>query len=137
MTAVRKITEAENILVKLRGLHDKEFQLEFSNFIKTIHEVFTHLLDEYNNKFDLKIERIGLEKFKSKAKKLGRIDVINFLIWYEKEYRILKNDDVCGYLLEKQDEQSMNVSNINNIVNACSILLDKIRTMTYYAYENF
>jgi len=31
----------------------------------------------------------------------------------------------------------MNVSNINNIVNACSILLDKIRTMTYYAYENF
>lgn len=137
MTATRKISEAEKILIKIQNLSsDKEFQLELDNFVKTLHEVFSHLLDEYNNKFDLKIERIGLEKFKVKAKKLGRIDAINFLIWYEKEYRKIKNDETCGYLLDK-DNLNFDFSNISNIVGACSMLLNKTKTMAYYAYENF
>ncbi len=138
MTAVRKITEAENSLTKLQKLSsDKEFQSELNNFIKTMHDVFSHLLDEYNNKFDLKIEKVGLNNFKAKAKKLSKIDAMNFLIWYEKEYQKIKSDEMCGYLLEKKDDLNFNFSNIDNVIAACSMLLEKTRTMTYFAYENF
>ncbi|HEX9845639.1 MAG TPA: hypothetical protein VGA92_04165 [Candidatus Nitrosotenuis sp.] len=116
---------------------DKEFQSELNNFIKTMHDVFSHLLDEYNNKFDLKIEKVGLNNFKAKAKKLSKIDAMNFLIWYEKEYQKIKSDEMCGYLLEKKDDLNFNFSNINNVIAACSMLLEKTRTMTYFAYENF
>ncbi|HXW02408.1 MAG TPA: hypothetical protein VD828_03450 [Candidatus Nitrosotenuis sp.] len=138
MTAVRKITEAEDSLTKLKMTSsDKEFQPELNNFVKTMHDVFLHLLDEYNNKFDLKIEKIGLHNFKAKAKKLSKIDAINFLIWYEKEYQKIKSDETCGYLLEKKDDLNLNFSNIDNVIAACSVLLDKTRAMTYFAYENF
>ena len=138
MAAARKIIEAENILVELKSLSSgKEFQLGLDNFIKVIHDVFSHLLDEYSKKSDLKIEKIGLEKFRTKAKKLGKIDAINFLIWYEKEYRKIKDDEVCGHLLDRQDDQNFDISNVNNVVAACSMLLNKTRAMAYSAYENF
>ncbi len=137
MTAARKLTEAEDILIKMQMSTGKEFQLELRNFIKTMHDVFSHLLDEYNNKFGLKIEKIGLNTFKAKAKKLSKIDAINFLIWYEKEYQKIKSDEVCGHLLEKKDDLSFDFSNIDNDIAAFSLLLDKTRTMTYFAYENF
>lgn len=138
MTAARKITEAENILTKLRNLPSrKESQIEINDFVKTIHEVYTHLLDEYNKKFNLKIEKIGLEKFKTRAKKLARIDAINFLIWYEREYRKIKNDETCGYLLDKKEEINFDSLDTNSITNACSLLLDKTRALVYFAYENF
>ncbi|NDB92953.1 MAG: hypothetical protein EB149_08120, partial [Thaumarchaeota archaeon] len=73
MTATKKISESEIILQKMHSLSEQEIQVELHSFVKNIHEVFLHLLDEYNVKFALKIERIGLEKFKSVAKKTGKI----------------------------------------------------------------
>lgn len=138
MSAIKKITEAENILIKLQELSSNtEFQLEVSNFIKTIYDAFSHLLNEYNKKFGLSIDRISFEKFKIKAKKLGNINAINFLIWYEKEYRKIKDDKICGYLLDRTDNLSFDISNSNTIINACSLLLNKTRTLAYNAYENF
>lgn len=134
MTATRKITEAENILFSMQNLSDEDFQIRLDSFIKTIHEIFSHLLEEYNVKFDCKIERINLEKFKVRAKKMGKLEAINFLIWYEKEYRRIKDDSVFGYLLERDN---VDVSEPNAIINSCSMLLNEIKSMTYHAYENF
>ena len=128
MSAARKISEAENILVKLKSSPDKS---EFERFIRTIHDVFLHLLDEYNVKFGLKIDRIGLEKFKTIAKRTGKIEAINFLIWYEKEYKKLRNDPEIGQLLERE------FTIPKDIVSASIRLLDETRKIAYYAYENF
>lgn len=134
MTATRKITEAENILADLQNLPSEDFHVQLNNFLKTIHEIFSHLLDEYNIKFDCKVERINLAKFKVKAKKLGKLDAINFLIWYEKEYRQIKNNSTFGYLLERDDVDS---SSHSDIISACSMLLNEAKSLTYRAYENF
>lgn len=136
VTATKKLAEAEEIFAKLqKSTSRNEFQLEMGNFVKTIQETFSHLLDEYNKKFDLRIERIGLEKFKAKAKKMRRIEVINFLIWYEKEYRKIKNER-GGYLLEK-DNLNFDLQNAGYVIEDCSYLLNRTKTMAYYAYENF
>jgi hypothetical protein len=128
MSAARKISEAESILARLQNSPEK---LEFENFIKTIHDVFSHLLDEYNVKFALKINKIGLEKFKTTAKKIGKIDAINFLIWYEKEYKKLRNDPEIGQYLEREYQMP------ENVITVCTRLLDEVRKIAYYAYENF
>jgi uncharacterized damage-inducible protein DinB len=132
VSAARKITEAENILFKLQKLSDKELQTELDNFLKTISDVFLHLLDEYNKKFELKMDRVGFEKFKSKARKTRNLDAINFLIWYEKEYKKIKNDTEIGYLLEKERPSAD-----KNTLYACSVLLNRTRELAYYAYEHF
>ena len=133
MSATRKISEAENILTKI-SLSEGGFRPEFENFVKTIHDVFLHLLDEYNVKFDLKIDRIGLEKFKTVAKKTGKINAINFLIWYEKEYKKLRNDPEVGIFLEKEFSIP---ENHTKALELGAILLEKTKNLTYYAYENF
>lgn len=137
MTATRKITESENILAKLQNLSNEQFWLELDNFIKTVHDVFSHLLEEYNVKFDCKVERISLEKFKVKAKKTGNIGAINFLIWYEKEYKKIRNNSEFGYLLERNGDHNHDNTNHTNIINACIMLLNETKAMAYYAYENF
>jgi hypothetical protein len=136
VTTARKIAEAENILASLQDLSGEDFQIHLDNFIKTIHEVFSHLLEEYNVKFDCKIERINLEKFKVKAKKMGKLDAIEFLIWYEKEYRKIRDNPSFGHLLERNDV-GHDYKNKTNITNACSHLLNETKALTYHAYENF
>jgi hypothetical protein len=128
MSAARKISEAQIILAKLQNSQEKS---EFENFIKTIHDVFSHLLDEYNVKFGLKIEKIGLEKFKTVAKRAGKIDAINFLIWYEKEYKKLRNNPDLGQYLEREYQIPQ------DMIIICTRLLDETRKIAYYAYENF
>lgn len=132
MSAARKISEAEEILIKIQNT-PSNFKLELENFVRTINDVFLRLLDEYNVKFGLGIKRIGFEKFKSIAKKAGKIDAINFLIWYEKEYKKLRDDPEFGKFLEKE----FTIQEDHDIIRSCSALLDRVKNMTYYAYENF
>jgi len=134
MTAAKKISESEIILQKMQNLSEQETQVELHSFVKNIHEIFLHLLDEYNVKFSLKIERIGLEKFKSVAKKAGKIDAINFLIWYEREYKKLRNDPEFGKILEREHAT---LESKSDIIRICSALLNEAKKMSYYAYENF
>lgn len=137
MTAVRKINEAETILNRLET-DSKEFQTNLNLFAKTVHEIFVHLLDEYNAKFDFKLKHASLEKFKKEARKLGRIDAINFLIWYEREYRKIKDESMFDFLVTHSAEQNIAVKeNPEYTKKTCSLLLDRIREMTYHAYENF
>lgn len=128
MSAARKISEAENIFAKIKNSQEKT---EFESFIKTIHDMFSHLLDEYNVKFGLKIDKMGLEKFKTVAKRAGKIDAINFLIWYEKEYKKLRNDPDLGQYLEREYQMPQ------DMIIVCTRLLDESRKIAYYAYENF
>lgn len=132
MSAARKIIEAEHILINLENVNNN-FKSELERFTKTISDVFSHLLDEYNVKFGLKTEHISLEKFKTLAKKAGKIEAINFLIWYEKEYKKIKSNSNFGYLLEKE----LTLEYSSDIIRSCSALLNEIKKMTYYAYENF
>jgi hypothetical protein len=134
MTASKKITEAEAILHKMYNLSEQETKIELHSFVKTIHDAFLHLLDEYNVKFGLKIERIGLEKFKSVARKSGKIEAINFLIWYEKEYKKLRNNPEFGKLLEREH---VTIENQFDILSSCAMLVDEVKKMAYHAYENF
>lgn len=131
MTAARKISEAESIIAKMQAGSD-EYQTLLDDFVGSVNEIFLHLLEEYNLKFGCKIDRISLEKFKIKAKRAGNIGAINFLIWYEKEYRKIR-DSAVGDILEGRTDDV----NCDNIVRSCSTLLDEVRTMTYYAYEHF
>ena len=133
MTAFRKITEAENILADLKKLSDDEFKQKLENFVKTVNDVFLHLLDEYNVKFGLKIQRVGIEKFKVVAKKTGKVEAINFLIWYEKEYRRLRNNSKFGHFLE----ENYTIQDINFDINSCVDIMEATKKMVYYAYENF
>jgi len=125
MSTAQKISEAEKILAIL------ESGEKFDNFVGIVHDIFLHLLDEYNVKFGLKIDRMGLEKFKTVAKKSGNIDAISFLIWYEKEYKKLRNDPELGQFLEKE------YSTPNDMVQIGARLLDEAKKIAYYAYENF
>ncbi|TBR24812.1 MAG: hypothetical protein EPO63_03170 [Candidatus Nitrosotenuis sp.] len=136
MTAIRKITEAETILNRL-GTNAEEFQSDLSLFVKTIQEIFTNLLEEYNTKFDFKLKHMSLGKFKKTARNLGRLDAINFLIWYEKEYRKIKDDTMFDFLFGDNTEQGVILEKGEDVKRTCSLLLDRIRQMTYYAYENF
>ncbi len=136
MTATRKIVEAEAILAKMQNQSD-EFQVVLNDFVKIIHEVFSHLLEEYQLKFDCKVDRAGLEKFKVKAKKSGNIKAINFLIWYEGKYRKIKNEPMFVHMLERDGDYNQNAASQSDVINACSALLNEVKTMTYYAYENF
>ncbi|MEO9309650.1 MAG: hypothetical protein ABI337_05085 [Nitrososphaera sp.] len=133
MTAARKISEAENMLARMEKSHDEKLGFELNGFLGIIHDVFSHLLDEYNIKFGCNIERIGLEKFKVKAKKTGNIDAINFLIWYEKEYKKLRDNPEFGRLLDREQPADTR----DNIVRRCSNLLKEAKSMVFYAYENF
>ncbi|HSA98456.1 MAG TPA: hypothetical protein VLF17_05200 [Candidatus Nitrosotenuis sp.] len=136
MTAVRKITEAETILNRLEE-NSEEFQSDLNLFLKTIREIFTGLLEEYNTKFDFKLRHVSLEKFKKNARRIGRLDAINFLIWYEKEYRKIKDDTMFDFLLKGDMGQEVVLKESKDIKRTCGLLLDRIRQMTYYAYENF
>ena len=125
MTTAQKISLSEKALAQIESSEN------FHSFIKGIHEIFTHLLDEYNVKFGLKIERIGLEKFKTVAKKSANIEAINFLIWYEREYKKFKNDSQLGQFLEKEYTVPKDMK------NTASKLLEESKKIVYFAYENF
>lgn len=133
MTAARKISEAENMLIKMEKSSYEKLSSELDSFLRIIHDVFSHLLDEYNVKFGCNIDRIGLEKFKVKAKKTGNLEAINFLIWYEKEYKRLKDNPEFGHLLDR--EHSTNT--YDDVIRMCSGLLKETKSMVFYAYENF
>lgn len=135
MTATKKISEAEEILQKMRNATGKELEDNFRVFVSTIPEIFSHLLDEYNKKFGLNIQGIGLEKFKSRAKKASNLDAIRFLIWYEKEYRKIRDDEACGVFLEKM--RDLEFSDLQNGIDSCSEILNKAKEISYHAYENF
>ena len=134
MGTSRQISTAENILMKINDPSNKDYESEVKNFIKVLNDIFLNFLDEYNLKFGLKINHISFEKFKTVAKKEGKIEAINFLIWYEKEYKKLKNNPEIGSLLEKKSETPISH---NDAINKCSTLLDEIKKLVYYAYSNF
>ena len=134
MSTSKQITNAENILLRIKDPSNLEYKSEVRDFIKLINEILLNFLEEYNLKFGLEINHISFEKFKSVAKKRGKIDAINFLIWYEKEYKKLKNDPDIGILFEREFEMPFSKKDVSE---KCSMLLDKIKKLIYYAYGNF
>lgn len=134
MSTSRQITNAENILLSIKDPSNLEYKSEVRDFIKLINEILLNFLEEYNLKFGLEINHISFEKFKSVAKKTGKIDAINFLIWYEKEYKKLKNDPEIGILFEREFEMPFSQKDVSE---KCAVLLDEIKKLIYYAYGNF
>lgn len=134
MSAARKIDDAERVLDQIRASNSKD-RARISEFLVIIHESYTDLLDEYNKKFDCKIDRVSLDKFKSKAKKTGNVSAISFLMWYEREYRAMRNNSEFGHLLDRDLAETDLGS--DNILDLCYTLLENTRRIIYHAYENF
>lgn len=134
MSTSRKISEAENILEKMKIQPSTDFKIQCKDFCKIVNEIFLDFSDEYAVKFGFQANHTSFEKFKVLAKKAGKIEAINFLIWYEKEYKRLRNDPTFGNLLEKEPSMP---ENQHDTIRTCSALLDEIKNTIYYAYENF
>lgn len=134
MSTAKKIFEAEKSIEEMTRLSDSSFKMEFENFVRTVNEILSHFLDEYAVKFGFQSSHISFEKFKVMAKKAGKIEAINFLIWYEKEYKRLRNDLEFGKFLEKGASMS---EDRQDTIRTCSALLDEIKKTIYHAYENF
>jgi len=134
VSAVKRLGDAEKILSELRASKKDSFDSNLTEFVKSIYEACNALLDEYNRKFDCGAGHSSLEKFKSRAKKLGRVDAISFLVWYEKEFRAIRDDPSAGILLEKREASGMSRE---QAIEACSILLERTRSLVYGAYERF
>lgn len=129
MSAVRKLDDAQKSLSILKSsLTDSSL----AGFVKNIHETYDALLDEYSKKFGCGIGRTSLAKFKTNAKRNGNVDAINFLIWYEREFRTVRNDPRVSFLLESNTHHIS-----DNILESCSTLLEITRNLVYHAYESF
>jgi hypothetical protein len=128
MSAAKKLDDAQKILECIRD----ENQESVAEFTRAIHDVYSSLLDEYNRKFACHTGHISLAKFKSSAKKAGNVQAISFLIWYEREFRAIRNDPKIGFLLDdgktKADQET---------IQSCSELLKRTRGLVYHAYENY
>ena len=127
MSAAKKLDEAQQELSLLTTTKDPKI----TRFVRIIQDVYDTLLDEYSKKFGCGSGRTSLAKFKTSAKKAGNVHAINFLIWYEKEYKKLRNDPELGQFLEKE------YSVPNDMTQIGARLLDEAKKIAYYAYENF
>lgn len=127
MGAAKKLDEAQQELSLLTTTKDPKI----TRFVRIIQDVYDTLLDEYSKKFGCGSGRTSLAKFKTSAKKAGNVHAINFLIWYEKEFRSVRNDPLVGNLLDSNSQHD------SNDIKSCSILLELTRNLVYHAYENF
>lgn len=134
MSAARRLSEAEALLDRLRTTNDDQFEKSLEEYINSIYDTCNTLLDEYNRKFGCGIERITLEKFKTKAKKLGNVDAIRFLVWYDREFRKIRDDPDAGQLLERGQHLK---EKSDDTLKSCSTILELTRKLVYGAYENF
>lgn len=131
MSAARKIDDAQRMLEQMRS--SGADQDSVTSFVQTIQAAYDALLDEYSKKFGCKAGHTSLSKFKANAKKLSNVDAIRFLIWYEREFRAVRNDPGVGFLLDIGTD----LSGHKGITESCSALLEKTRRLVYHAYENF
>jgi hypothetical protein len=128
MSAAKKLDDAQRILERIRD----EKVRSVAEFTQAIHNVYSSLLDEYNKKFACHAGHISLAKFKSSAKKTGNVQAISFLIWYEGEFRAIRNDPKLGFLLD-----STEVNSSQETLQSCTELLKRTRELVYHAYENY
>lgn len=125
VTAAKKIVKAEEILSSMDGQQPEIVQ----EFLKTINDILGELLEEYSIKFGCKLDHFSFEKFKTRAKKTDNLKAIKFLIWYEKQYKNLRQSP-AGQLLEKNHQAPYSLETYRDLLN-------RVREIAYSAYENF
>lgn len=106
MTADEKIEESEYNLNKMRavGGWKKEFIYEFNSFVSSTRSIFDHLLDDYANKYDLRIPldaKVLRKEFRERSK--GNPQADDFWKWFQQEYDKIMNDPIAGQLLKKRN----------------------------------
>lgn len=130
MSAARKLDDAKTVLDSMLKEGSASRIPEFS---KAVREACDALLDEYSKKFACKTGHTSLSRFKANAKKLGNVNAISFLIWYEKEFRAIRGDAAVGFLFEEKHDPGP----YDDAMKSCSELLERTRNLVYQAYERF
>jgi len=105
MTAKEKIAEADFNLDKVRHIPflDPTFKFLLSNFLNSAQSIFYHLLEDYNQKFQLGLTgNYDKENFKERAKELNNEKALEFIRWYADELNKIKQNKDFGFLTEKR-----------------------------------
>ena len=103
MTAEDKIKEAKYNYTKLSEANsDEEFQIILSNFLSSCYSILPHLLEEVNKKCGYNMDYVTPEKIKKESEKKGHMDVTEFIDWYSKCYKKIRNNPDYGFLFEKR-----------------------------------
>lgn len=104
MTVEDKIIFAEYFLNKIRDAQNREdFRPNFSAFLSETKSTTDHLLEDYNEKFGLKISYLTAKTFKDKACDNMNLDALKFISTYNDKLDKLRQNKLANYLFKKRD----------------------------------
>src|SRR5258708_15798633 len=100
MTADSMLAHAKYGIAQMR--EGSEFDFHFRARLASLKSVLDHLLEEYNQKFDLGIGRetnLNVKRFRGAAKADGNEDAQKFIEDFGKERELLLEDKIVWLLL--------------------------------------
>lgn len=105
MTALEKIAESEYNLHKLRHIPaiNLEFKYELSSFLTSSQSIFSHLLQDFSVKYNLKLSQISYTSFLKQARKTKNNQAMKFIEWQNIEFNKIKSDNRFGFLITKRN----------------------------------
>lgn len=110
MTAAGKIAEAERWLDKIKNSEHRKDRTELkdnvSAFLNCTNSIPDHLLEEYNQKFNLGItsnDKLYPSTFEKASKKQNNTQAINFISEFKKEKNKIGSDPIGKVLSEKRN----------------------------------
>lgn len=110
MTANEKITEAERWLAKIKNSEHRKDRTELkdnvSAFLNCANSIPDHLLEEYNQKFNLGItsnDKLYPNTFEKAAKTQNNTKATKFISEFNKEKKKVESDHIGKVLSKKRD----------------------------------
>ena len=102
-----KIKEAKFFLQKIKENYDEspDNQYYLSAFLSATFSIRDHLLEDYNLKFKLGFtldEKLNLDRFEKRAKKLNKDDALEFISWYKQKIDEIKSQTLGEILVKKR-----------------------------------
>lgn len=107
MTVKDKVDQAERWLDKIKNSYPNQTEVEdnLSAFLSSINSIPDHLLEDYNNKYNLGVsltEDLYKNKFEDKAKSQKNVNAIAFIVWFKQKINIIELDPIGSILTQKR-----------------------------------
>jgi hypothetical protein len=126
MVADDKIVEAEYFLDKIHKASErKDFNPNFNAFLSAAKSIFDYLLEDYNTKYKLGIQRNYSNNFEKAACKKRNLDALKFIDNYNREKSKIESDKLMNFLLEKRNI-TVHKQNTNFQKNVSVSIMDNI-----------
>lgn len=102
MTAEEKLAEAKYNLKVLENtpVWTPEIHHALNNFIISSVSVFYHLLEDYNRKYDLKLDYVEKKRFKEAVKDQNKLQALDFIRWYVDQFNKIEQE--YDFLIERR-----------------------------------